>query len=253
MASAAVDIAVMPADTVVAPGDTLDLTLQVTAPGSAFNGFEIAVAYDSPGLALLPLDPIALQQGCLMTGGCSAACGTTFHRFEAAADSLVITDILLCDQVALTGPGPIYHLRFLASDTPQVAHVMIRNATFYDGGVIVGPGGAAGAVVRIEALVAVGDGPLASRGTTLRVLPNPARAPIALLMETPGASLQQLEAFDLSGRRVRRIDAGWHPAGQRRVTWDGRDEAGRPLFPGVYVIALRAGDATAYARVALIR
>lgn len=250
-AHAAVSVALMPADTAVAPGTSVELALEVTAAGSPFNGFEIVVGYDAAGLTFEPLDPIMLQQGCLMTGGCSAACGTTFHLFEAAGDSLTITDILLCDQVSLTGPGRLYHLRFQASNTPQVTEVRIRSATFYDGGVFVGPVVTADAIVRIDAVLAVDDaGPA---GFTLRPEPNPARGPIHFSIGAPADGLQRLEAFDAGGRLVRRIESAWHPAGARRARWDGLDEAGRSVPPGVYVVVLRSGGETARARVAIVR
>ena len=40
---------------------------------------------------------------------------------------------------------------------------------------------------------------------------------------------------DLSGRLVRRIHAGADGAGRHPRRWDGRDEAGRPVAPGLYI------------------
>lgn len=250
---AAVNVALSPADTLVAPGDTLVLTLRVTQPGSSFNGFEVVAGFDTAGLTLLPLDPTTLQQGCLVTGACSAACGLTFHRFEAAADSLAATAILLCDQVALTGPGALYRLRFRASDTPQSAEVRIRGAAFYDGGVVVGPVTTADAIVRIQVPVGTADDAPAWPALALRAAPNPARGSVVLRVAAAIEGPQRIEVFDVHGRRVRRIDGGWRAAGARVETWNGRDDAGRPLAPGVYVVALRVGGASARVRVALVR
>ncbi|MSR82169.1 MAG: hypothetical protein EXS58_04495 [Candidatus Latescibacteria bacterium] len=45
-----------------------------------------------------------------------------------------------------------------------------------------------------------------------------------------------LEVYDLGGRRVRRVARGVSPAaGQQRVVWDGLDEGGRRVAPGLYV------------------
>ena len=41
--------------------------------------------------------------------------------------------------------------------------------------------------------------------------------------------------WDLSGRRVRRVYAGWDGVGLYERVWDGRDEAGRLVPPGLYL------------------
>uniref|UniRef100_A0A832MKJ3 FlgD/Vpr Ig-like domain-containing protein n=1 Tax=Eiseniibacteriota bacterium TaxID=2212470 RepID=A0A832MKJ3_UNCEI len=252
-ARAGVAVALAPADTAVAPGDTLTLRLVVPAAGSPFNGFEVTVEFDTAGLALVPLAPPAAQQGCLVTGACGPACGVTFHRFETAGDSAAATVVLLCDGVSLTGPGELYRLRFAASAVPQTAGVRVRRASFFDGGVFVAPVTAADAVVRIQVPVAVAEAPRTPRAA-LRAEPNPARGALALAVEPHAAGWQSLEAFDVTGRAVRRIEAGWRPAAPRRVAWDGRDDSGRALPPGVYLVVLRAGGAPAASvRVALVR
>ncbi len=49
--------------------------------------------------------------------------------------------------------------------------------------------------------------------------------------------------YDLSGRRVRDLSANTgHPSGERRIEWDGRDEAGVVVAPGIYLA--RAGFST---------
>jgi len=46
----------------------------------------------------------------------------------------------------------------------------------------------------------------------------------------------RVEIYDLSGRRVRDLSMGTaHPSGERRVKWDGRDEQGAMVPPGIYV------------------
>jgi flagellar hook assembly protein FlgD len=47
--------------------------------------------------------------------------------------------------------------------------------------------------------------------------------------------------YDVSGRLVRRIDSGVYPAGHRVATWDGRDEHGRDVAPGIYFVQAK-GD-----------
>ncbi|HJP31228.1 MAG TPA: FlgD immunoglobulin-like domain containing protein [Candidatus Latescibacteria bacterium] len=61
-----------------------------------------------------------------------------------------------------------------------------------------------------------------------------------------GEKLLIVEMFDLSGRRVRdltRVQA--HPSGDHTFLWDGRDQSGRLLPPGTYVVrAAFAADGT---------
>jgi flagellar hook assembly protein FlgD len=63
----------------------------------------------------------------------------------------------------------------------------------------------------------------------------------------------QVGIHDVAGRIVRTIDAGVRPAGAHELTWDGRDDAGVPVAPGVYLARLAAGGAAAVTRVVMLR
>src|SRR5512143_2432122 len=93
-AHAGVEVALSPASLTVTPGSEFDLEIRVTSAGSSFNGFDAVVGYDPAALTFLPASPLSLQQGCLMTGECSAACGNTFHQFSSGGDSLRVNDVL---------------------------------------------------------------------------------------------------------------------------------------------------------------
>jgi hypothetical protein len=248
-----VHVGITPASLTVSPDAEFDLDLTVTQAGSLFNGFDATVTFDPAALTIMPLAPPSLQQGCLMTGACSAACGNTFHRFSTAADSAAITDVLLCDQIALSGPGQIYKLRFKASTTPQVTHVRFRRATFYNAGLYVNPVVTADAEVTIGVGVGVGWIAPSAEGIRLRAEPNPGRGPMVFALEVDAAGEQHLEVHDVSGRLVRTVDRGWREQGTRRVTWDGTDESGVRAPSGVYLVTLGAGNRAARLRVALLR
>ena len=47
-----------------------------------------------------------------------------------------------------------------------------------------------------------------------------------------------LEIYSLDGRRLARIDAGQQAAGPQETEWDGRDESGALLPPGVYLLSV---------------
>ncbi|MFI5371584.1 MAG: FlgD immunoglobulin-like domain containing protein [Candidatus Eisenbacteria bacterium] len=236
----------------VSPGAEFDLDLQVTVADAAFNGFDAVISYDPSVLTFMPASPTTLQQGCLMTGGCSGACGGTFHTFAAAADSLDIVDVLLCDQFSLTGPGQLYRLHFKATAIPQTTHVRIRRAGFYDAGLIVSPVTTTDVDVEIGGTSGVGDGRV-SEGLALHASPEPARGPVQLVIRATEAGTQTLEVHDITGRRVRRLAGGWEPAGVRTLTWDGRDDGGATLPSGVYLAVVRAGERVARVRVTLLR
>jgi hypothetical protein len=242
-----------PAYGFVAPGAGFDVDLAIPVAGSAFNGFHAAITYDPAALTFVPAAPVSGQIGCLMNGGCSAACGLTFHIFHAAGDSLTVDLSLLCDQVHLTGPGQVYRLHFVASNTDQVTDVKVRSAAFYDGGVYVNPLTTANSHIVIGSPAGVGGSVLSPLGARVSAEPNPAHGPVALSIAAPADGVQSVDVLDLSGRLVRQLGSGWQPRGSRRLQWDGADAAGARLPAGVYLVRLRAGAQSALARVTLVR
>lgn len=73
--------------------------------------------------------------------------------------------------------------------------------------------------------------------------PNPARAGqlVRLVVEAPaGGGPAQLDLLDGAGRRVRRFELGTLGQGVHTVPWDGTNDAGRPVAPGVYRAILNA-------------
>ncbi len=66
------------------------------------------------------------------------------------------------------------------------------------------------------------------------------------LFRLPRSVPVELEVYALDGRRLIRMDAGLQGAGPQEIEWDGRDERGELLSPGIYLlkIAPRAEFAT---------
>ena len=75
----------------------------------------------------------------------------------------------------------------------------------------------------------------ASSGVALAVAPNPARGPTRIA----GPAGSQLTIVDLGGRRIRRATLD-HSTGT--WLWDGLDERGRRVPPGVYLVRLPVGS-----------
>jgi murein DD-endopeptidase MepM/ murein hydrolase activator NlpD len=100
--------------------------------------------------------------------------------------------------------------------------------------------------------VGVGETPPPAR---LRLLadPNPAAGPVALRFTLPSPGRTRIRIVDVAGRQVRTLADRDMAAGRSAVTWDGRDDAGRPVAPGLYYVSLRTPAGVAAARVALVR
>ncbi len=73
--------------------------------------------------------------------------------------------------------------------------------------------------------------------------PNPFNPATSIEFALPTAGIVKLSIYDLLGREVRTLVAGWMPAGWHRVQWDGTDSAGKAVPSGVYLYRLEAGDA----------
>ncbi|NOT35501.1 MAG: hypothetical protein HOP12_15250 [Candidatus Eisenbacteria bacterium] len=86
--------------------------------------------------------------------------------------------------------------------------------------------------------VGVGESPTSSTpiGYLLARSANPSREPGArLAFSLPRAERAQLAIFDAAGRRVRLLADRWFPAGrEQRLDWDGKNDSGQMLSPGVY-------------------
>jgi PA domain-containing protein len=83
--------------------------------------------------------------------------------------------------------------------------------------------------------------------------PNPFAATTLLRFELEHEGLAELAVFDMSGRRIRQVARGWFGAGPHALAWDGRDDAGRRVKPGVYLHRLRSAGFTASRRMVLVR
>lgn len=249
-AHAAITTALTSASSSVASGADFDVFFDVTAAGSSFNGFDLVVAYDPAVLTLLPTSPATLQQGCLMTGGCSTACGNTFHRFTVAGDSVSVSNSLLCNQVLLTGPGHLYKLRFHAANVTAVTTLRVRRARFYNAGLIVSPVTTADLSIGIGVVTGVGDGVGVVR-RPLRLEPNPARSRVQFQSQDDTGGLVQVDVLDLQGRVRQQIAPTWlGPRG--RFTWETRGRDGAPLPAGMYLVRIRRGSELTTQRITLL-
>jgi glycosidase len=95
--------------------------------------------------------------------------------------------------------------------------------------------------------------PPTSAALRLASAPNPFRDTTMLRFTLPTAGSVRLDLLDASGRRVRVLGPAQLGAGTQSVTWDGRDESGRRVPPGIYLVRLTAGTDVRQAKVIRMR
>jgi hypothetical protein len=84
-------------------------------------------------------------------------------------------------------------------------------------------------------------------------LPNPMRGEAALAYALPRAGRVQLRIFDVRGRCVATLLDGPVEAGPGLVTWQGRDQRGRPVANGVYFYRLEHAGKILTRKLLLVR
>jgi hypothetical protein len=76
--------------------------------------------------------------------------------------------------------------------------------------------------------------------------PNPSKAgepvSIPMMVATSGGAGAVIDIFDAGGRRVRRLELQGLGSGPATVDWNGQNDAGREVAPGVYRAWLIVGD-----------
>jgi hypothetical protein len=72
----------------------------------------------------------------------------------------------------------------------------------------------------------------------LPTVPNPFERSTLIGFDLSCAGNVELALYDITGRRLRTLAGGWHPAMRYVLTWDGRDSGGRAVPGGVYFLRL---------------
>ncbi|MFM7231926.1 MAG: FlgD immunoglobulin-like domain containing protein [bacterium] len=83
--------------------------------------------------------------------------------------------------------------------------------------------------------------------------PNPFRASTALRFTLARPCRGELAVFSVNGTRVRSLWSGPRAAGEHRIEWDGRDDAGRALREGIYFVRLVTPEGSQTRVVSLLR
>jgi hypothetical protein len=104
--------------------------------------------------------------------------------------------------------------------------------------------------------VPVAGVPLATAGDFMLqpARPNPSRGATELAFTLPQAAVVTATVWDVAGRRVRDLAPGLSlEAGPHALVWDGRDEDGAPVEPGIYLARVTAGALHAEGKLVRIR
>ena len=83
-------------------------------------------------------------------------------------------------------------------------------------------------------------------------MPNPARALARLAFTLPSATSIRLEVLDIQGRRLRTLASRALNAGRYEHSWDLREDSGRPVAPGLYLLRLEAGGSSVTRRLLVL-
>ena len=83
--------------------------------------------------------------------------------------------------------------------------------------------------------------------------PNPFNASTAISVALPAAGEVEVAVYNILGQAVRQLFRGYRPAGVHRLTWDGRDEGGRAVASGVYLVSAQLSGVRYLARMTLVR
>ena len=85
--------------------------------------------------------------------------------------------------------------------------------------------------------------------------PNPFNPSTSVKLYVPGESASDLrvDIFDVQGRRVRSLFSGEVAPGWHTVTWQGRDDMGRPQASGIYFMRAEAGGDRSTLKMSLVK
>jgi hypothetical protein len=100
---------------------------------------------------------------------------------------------------------------------------------------------------------AIRDATPALESLAVDVYPNPFSAATLLQITSHHDAAVNVGVYDVSGRRVRSLEAAQSGALSRTIRFDGRDDRGSLLPSGLYFCRIQAGDATATRKLVIQR
>jgi len=107
-----------------------------------------------------------------------------------------------------------------------------------------------------EAVDAALQGETSPRPNSFRLyqnFPNPFNPTTTIAFDIPSPGFVSLEIFDVTGRRVSEVAAGYYQTGSYRVEWNGRDSRGNMVASGIYFYRLKANGLTETKKLLLLK
>ena len=87
----------------------------------------------------------------------------------------------------------------------------------------------------------------------LEAHPNPFNPRVTITYHLPRPGRLELVLYDVSGRQLRTLFAGWAEAGVGQQVWDGMDASGRGAAAGMYFARLKARGEERVLKLTLVR
>lgn len=107
-------------------------------------------------------------------------------------------------------------------------------------------------IAYLPSSVAGVDGAMVGPPQFSSAYPNPTRNDARFSVTLSEPKWLRVEAFDLAGRKVRTLVMGQYSAGHFDLRWDLRDDSGRNLQAGTYLVRSQVGDTVFLRRVTLV-
>lgn len=76
----------------------------------------------------------------------------------------------------------------------------------------------------------------------LRAAPNPFSHQVIFSLEMLSLDRVEVRVHDVTGRRIARLHDGILDRGMHRIAWDGRDDNGNRLGPGIYLVRVEGSE-----------
>ncbi|MBH31587.1 MAG: hypothetical protein CMG71_06310 [Candidatus Marinimicrobia bacterium] len=83
--------------------------------------------------------------------------------------------------------------------------------------------------------------------------PNPFNSVTLIGYDLPKRSHVEITVYDLMGRSIRKLVDGEQAPGLHSVIWNGRDESGRPLGSGTFLLRMKSSSFTAVRKMLLLK
>jgi hypothetical protein len=87
----------------------------------------------------------------------------------------------------------------------------------------------------------------------LDAYPNPLNPSTTIEYTVPTAGRVSLRVYSVDGRLVRTLVDGAQPRGDRRIAWDGANDAGETVASGIYLLRLETGGGARTRKLVLLK